>query len=148
MHPMDPFYREFELIKPVSDYFTTQGYTVLEEAPVGYCRADLVAFKDEIVIAIELKVQYSTKALIQAKNYQLAADFVYLAIPLMKSFSLLRKKEHLLRKEGIGVLLVNEETCVVEKIIDAQQSTRKFASLTIQEVQTRRNQRMQKFQFY
>jgi hypothetical protein len=145
---MDPFYREFELIKPVSDYFTRQGYHVLEEVPIGYCRADLVAFKNDIVIAVELKLQYSQKAMIQVKNYQLAADFVYLAIPLMKSFSMLRKKEHLLRKEGIGVLLVNEETCAVEKFIDAQQSTRKFASLTMQEVQIRRNQRTKRFRVF
>jgi len=141
---MDPFYREFELIKPVFDYFTAQGYLVLEEVPIGYCRADLVAFKEDVVIAVELKLQYSQKAFVQVKNYQLAADFMYLAIPLMKSFSLVRKKEHLLRKEGIGVLLVNEETCAVEKLIDAQRSTQKFASLTIQEVQTRRDQRMTK----
>jgi hypothetical protein len=145
---MDPFYREFELIKPVSDYFLRQGYRVLEEVPIGYCRADLVAFKGDEVIAIELKLQYSQKAFIQVKNYQLAADFVYLALPLMKCFSMLRKKEHLLRKEGIGVLLVNEETCAVEKLIDAQQSTRKFASLTIQEVQIRRNQRAKRFRVF
>jgi len=145
---MDPFYREFELIKPVSDYFTRQGYHVLEEVPIGYCRADLVAFKDDIVIAVELKLQYSQKAMIQVKNYQLAADFVYLAIPLMKSFSMLRKKEHVLRKEGIGVLLVNEETCAVEKFIDAQQSTRKFASLTMREVHNRRNQRTKRFRVF
>jgi hypothetical protein len=145
---MEPFYREFELIKPVSDYFTRQGYHVLEEVPIGYCRADLVAFKDDVVIAVELKLQYSQKALIQVKNYQLAADYVYLAIPLMKSFSMLRKKEHVLRKEGIGVLLVNEETCAVEKFIDAQQSTRKFAALTMREVQIRRNQRSNRFRFF
>ena len=145
---MDPFYREFELIKPVSDYFRRQGYRVIEEVPIGYCRADLVAFKGDIVIAVELKLQYSQKALIQVKNYQLAADFVYLALPLMKSFSMLRKKEHVLRKEGIGVLLVNEETCAVEKLIEAEQSTRKFASLTIQEVETRRNHRTKRFRVF
>lgn len=145
---MDPFYREFELIKPVSDYFTRQGYRVLEEVPIGYCRADLVAFKDNEVVAIELKLQYSQKALVQVKNYQLAADYVYLALPLMKSFSMLRKKEHVLRKAGIGVLLVNEETCAVEKLIDAEQSTRKFASLTVREVETRRNQRTKRFHIF
>jgi len=145
---MDPFYREFELIKPVSDYFTRQGYQVLEEVPIGYCRADLVAFKDNEVVAIELKLQYSQKALVQVKNYQLAADYVYLALPLMKSFSMLRKKEHVLRKEGIGVLLVNEETCAVEKLIVAEQSTRKFASLTVREVETRRNQRTKRFHIF
>lgn len=102
---MDPFYREFELIKPVSGYFTAQGYLVLEEVPIGYCRADLVAFKDDVVIAVELKLQYSQKAFVQVKNYQLAADFVYLAIPLMKSFSLVRKKNISCEKKGSGCFL-------------------------------------------
>jgi hypothetical protein len=145
---MHPFYREFELIHPITDYFTAQGYTVVEEVPLGYCRADLVAFKENRVTAVELKLQYSAKAMIQAKNYQLAADHVYLAIPFMKSSSLLRRKEPLFRKEGIGVLTVNEETCSVEKIIDAQQSKRKLSSLTIQEIQSRRNKRHQKFHVY
>ena len=145
---MDPFYREFELTKPVSDYFEKQGCTVLPEVRIGYCRADLVAFKDGVVTAVELKLQYSKKAMVQAKNYLLGANYVYLALPLMKSFPLVRKHEHDLRKEGIGVLLINEETCAVEKIIDAQQSTWKFASLTIQEVQNRREQRNNKFRLY
>ena len=142
---MDPFYQEFELIKPVSDYFSNQDYMILREVRIGYCRADLVAFKDDIVTAIELKLNNKKKAIIQAKNYQLGADYVYLAFPLMKSYSLLRTSEYLLKREGIGLLIVNEITAKVSKIIDAKPSIRKYASIKIEEI---RKKRTNKFKFY
>ena len=61
---MDPFYREFELTKPVSNYFIHQGYNVIKEIRIGYCRADLVAFNKDRVIAIELKLNDRKKAII------------------------------------------------------------------------------------
>lgn len=145
---MDPFYREFELAKPVSDFFVGRGFKVFREVKIGYCRADLVAFKNNTATAIELKLNNRKKAIIQAKNYQLASDYVYLAFPLMKSYSILRKSEHILRKEGIGLLTVNEETCKVSKIITPQRSKRKFTSITIQEIKKRRNYRINRFNIY
>ena len=86
---MYPFYVELELIKPVSDYFKKQGYIIKHEIKIGYCRADLVAFKKNDVIAIELKLKDWKKALMQAKNYQLGADLVFLAVPLFRAYSIL-----------------------------------------------------------
>ncbi|UCF11635.1 MAG: hypothetical protein JSW06_06180 [Thermoplasmatales archaeon] len=145
---MDPFYREFELTKPVSNYFINQGYKVIKEIRIGYCRADLVAFNEDRVIAIEIKLSDRKKAIIQAKNYQLGADYVYLVFPLMKSYSLLRKSEYTLQKEGIGLLIVNEITCKVSKIIDAKPSKRKFASITLKEIRRSRENIANKFKFY
>ena len=145
---MYPFYREIELIKPVSDYFINQGYRILEEVRIGYCKADLVAFKDNRVIAVELKLNDRKKAIVQAKNYQLGSDYVYLVFPLMKSYSILRKSEFELKKEGIGLLIVNEKTCKVNKIIDAQPSKRKYASITLMEIIERRVNRTNKFKVY
>jgi len=51
---MYPFYLELELIKPVSDYFISKGCEVRREVRIGYCRADIVAFKDNITTAVEL----------------------------------------------------------------------------------------------
>ena len=119
---MYPFYREFELDRPVSDYFKMQGFNVFKEIRIGFCRADIVAFKDDLVVAVELKLSDRKKAISQAKNYLLGSDFVYLAFPLQKTHNILRKSEHVLRKEGIGLLSVNERTCKVSKIIEAKQS--------------------------
>ena len=53
---MYPFYLELELVKPVSDYFKKQGYLVKYEIRIGFNRADLVAFKNDEVVAVELKL--------------------------------------------------------------------------------------------
>ena len=71
---MYPFYLELELIKPVVDYFKNQGYVVKREVRIGFCRADIVAFKDNKVTAVELKLNEWKKAIVQAKNYQLGTN--------------------------------------------------------------------------
>jgi len=131
---MYPFYLELELIKPVVDYFKKQGYIVKREVRIGFCRADIVAFKDNKVTAVELKLNEWKKAIVQAKNYQLGTNYVYLAFPLMKSYNVLRKTELMLKREGIGLLTVNEETCEVCKIIDAMQSRRTMGTITLEEL--------------
>lgn len=131
---MYPFYLELELVKPVSDYLKKQKYTIYHEIRIGFCRADLVGFKKDVVIAVELKLSDWKKAIIQAKNYQLGADYVYLAFPLNKSFNVLRKAEHILKKEGIGLLVVEEKNCEVRKLVDASKSDKKLCSVTISEI--------------
>jgi len=145
---MHPFYREFELTKPVSDFFQNQGCTVVKEVKIGFCRADIVAFKDSEVIAVELKLSDRKKAIVQAKNYQLGADFVYLGFPLQKTHNILKKSEQTLKKEGIGLLSVNEKTCIVSKIIEARPSKKKFASLSLSQIQHRRDNRKSKYKLY
>jgi len=131
---MYPFYLELELIKPVSDYFKKQGYDVRREIKIGYCRADLVAFKKDEVVATELKLKDWKKALVQAKNYQLGADYVYLAVPLLKSYNILRKAKYYLEKDGIGLIVINEKNCDVKKIIDAKVSKKKICNITLREI--------------
>ena len=131
---MYPFYLELELVKPVVDYFKKQGYVVKREVRIGFCRADIVAFKNKTVTAVELKLNDWKKAIVQAKNYQLGTNYVYLAFPLMKSYNVLSKAEVMLKKEGIGLLTVNEETCEVCKIIDAMQSRRTMGAITLEEL--------------
>lgn len=128
---MYPFYLELELFKPVSDYFKNKGFIVKREINIGYYRADVVAFKENTVTAVELKLKNWKQAIVQAKNYQLGADYVYIAFPLMKSYNVLRKAEHILKKEHIGFLIVNEETTKVNKIIEAKMSKRKFGTINI-----------------
>jgi hypothetical protein len=145
---MYPFYRELELVKPVYDYFKNQGYKLRREVRIGYCRADLVAFKNGETTAVELKLTDRKKAIIQAKNYKLAADYVYLAFPLLKSYSILRKSEYELKKEGIGLLIVNEITIEVEKIISAKASKRKFSSINLKGLDRERSNRANKYKLY
>jgi hypothetical protein len=131
---MYPFYLEFELVKPVYDYLKRKGFVVRREVRIGYCRADIVGFKEDVVISVELKLQNWKKAITQAKNYQLGSDYVFIAFPLMKSYNILRKAEVILRKEGIGLLTVNEKTCNVCKVIDARMSKRIISRITLEEI--------------
>ena len=142
---MYPFYLEREIIKPVTDFFQKKGCKVVHEVRIGFCRADLIAYKNDTVTAVELKLKDRKKALVQAKNYQLGADYVYIAVPLMNAHSFLRKIEHRLRGEGIGLLVIHEETCKVKTIIEAKPSKKKFASMTIEKVKKRRRARQTRF---
>ena len=131
---MSLFYQESELIKPVSEFFKNKGYKVRYEIRIGFCRADIVAFKDNKSTAVELKLRDWKKAIIQAKNYQLGSNYVYLAIPLSRVYNVLRKAEHLLKKEGIGLLIVNEKTFDVKKFINAKHSKKQIGEISFETV--------------
>jgi hypothetical protein len=131
---MSQFYQESELFKPVSDYFRKKGYMVRYEIRIGFCRADIVAFKGSKTTAVELKIRDWKKAIIQAKNYQLGSNYVYLAMPLSKVYNILRKAEHNLRKEGIGLLIVNEKTLEVKKYINAKLSKKQIGEISLENI--------------
>ena len=129
-----PFYREYELTPHVIAYFIRNGYHVRREIRIGFHRADLVAFQGKTVVAVELKLREWKKAFVQAKNYQLGADYVYLAFPYQKEHTILSKREAILSREGIGLLTVDETTGDVRKPLPAKESQRKMSSLTLEEV--------------
>ncbi len=135
---MNSFSFEAELIPPVKEYYEQKGFTVFHEVHIGFCRADLVACNDETVVAIELKLADWKKALIQAKNYQLAAEYVYLAFP-SKKIDLVRKKATVqLNQEGIGLLSVDERDHFITVELKADKSKKIFAVLNQQEIIKRR----------
>lgn len=97
---------EADLCKPVSDYFTQEGYTVRSE--VNFC--DITAIKEEELIVIELKKNLSVELLAQAVKRQKAADLVYIAVPKPKRMlgtSKWRDICHLLRRLELGLILVS-----------------------------------------
>jgi hypothetical protein len=124
---MYQFFQESDLFKPVSDYFKKHRYIVSCEVRIGFCRADIVAFKKYEVVG----VSDWKKAIVQAKNYQLGCDYVYLTFPLTKVYSILKKAEHILKQEGIGLLVVSEKDFDVRKIINADKSYKKMGSLSL-----------------
>lgn len=142
-----PFYREWELTKPVSEYFKKEGYVVRKEVKIGYCRADLVAFGNGVTVAIELKLSGWKKAIKQAKNYQLGADYVYIASPLMKIDIFLRKAKMFIKNEGIGLLAINEKTCDVLKIIEPKKSKKTLGKITLKELERYKNRKSKYLHF-
>lgn len=126
---------EHELIPPVHNYFASAAEMIFYEVPIGYCRADMIIFKENnSSIAIELKLADWKKALIQAQNYQLAADYVYLAFPFSKCELVLKRAKNKLQQKGIGLLSVNEETKKVTVLLAAKKSTVLFGRLSKKEV--------------
>jgi hypothetical protein len=135
---MKSFSYELELIPPVVSFFQRDGCIVHREVRIGFCRADIVAFtQDKKVVAVELKLSNWKKALVQAKNYQLASDYTYVAFPLSKSYLLMKKASFALQQNGIGLLVINEKTKNVCKIIDAKQSNKKLGTISIDEIRKR-----------
>jgi len=144
---MYPFYLELEMYKPVYDFFKNKGCIIKKEVRIGYHIADIVAFKGDLVTAVELKLKDWKKAIIQAKNYQLGADYVYIAFPLMKSYNILRKAEYILKNQNIGLLTINEQSLKVSEIIKANKSKIKFGTLKLEEVNKKKNRKNNLFHY-
>ena len=126
---MHPFYLEIELIKPIENFLKKEGYHIKREVKIGFCRADIVGFKKDKVLSVELKLNNWKKAIKQAKNYQLGSDFVYICFPQQKIHNILRKAELTLIKYGIGLLSINEKTSKVNVILKAKKSKRMFGRI-------------------
>lgn len=141
---MSVFSYEAELVMPVRTYFEQDGFTVFHEVRIGFCRADLVACTDETVIAVELKLADWKKAMVQAKNYQLAAEYVYLAFPLKKTNLVLKRASDQLDQEGIGLLSVNEQDQSIQVQQEAKKSKKMFARLNKQQILKRRERKEMK----
>lgn len=143
-----PFYREFELTKPIIEYFQKKGYIIRREVRIGFCRADIVVFKDDEAVALELKLNDLKKAIVQAKNYQLGADLVYIVFPYMKGKNVLMKAKEKLKNDGIGLITVDEETCEVRIVLKAKHSKRNIGSIKIEEIDRIRSKNYSKFNVY
>lgn len=99
---------EADLYEPVQNYFHSLGYEI--QAEVKDC--DVVAFKDESLIIIELKLNLNITLLMQAANRQKFTPDVYIAIPRPKT-SLRRRRwrdlVYLVRRLELGLILVSFE---------------------------------------
>ena len=96
--------RESDLSQPTVDYFEALGYTVNCEVK----GIDIIARKDEYLIAIELKLSFNMTLLFQVMDRLKFADCVYVALPKPKRRSKdLTKIRQLAEIIGFGVLLVD-----------------------------------------
>lgn len=146
---MCAFSCEQELIVPVSLYFYRHGGIILREVRLGFCRADLVVFTpDDTVIAVELKLSDWKKAFIQAQNYQLGSDYVYVAFPEKKRSLLEKKVVLMLKKKGIGLLIVDSLTHQVSEAIGPKRSEIRFGTISLQELKRRRQAEIRPYHLF
>lgn len=99
---------EADLYAPVQDYFLSLGYQV--QAEVKDC--DVVAFKDDKLLIVELKLNLNMALLMQAAKRQRYTPDVYIAIERPKTS--LRKRKwrdlaHLVRRLELGLILISFE---------------------------------------
>lgn len=103
---------ERDLFGPVKEYFEKQGYICDGEVE----DIDLYMERGEEHVAVELKVDLDFKALRQAALRQKYVETVYIAVFKPKSLknTAYRDKLYLLKRLGIGLLLVSKRSLEVQ----------------------------------
>ncbi len=107
--------REVDLLSAVTRHLRAWGYQTYTEVPLMSRLIDVYGVRraDRKTVAVELKVKNWRQALRQARNYLLAADQVYVAVPNAHVAPPLRRRE-LFREMGIGLLAIDgQETHVL-----------------------------------
>lgn len=116
------------LREPIAARFRGMGYAVRHEIPLNGRYADVLAGRDEQLVAVELKLTNWKEALAQAMHYQLAAQKSYVAMPLSKAHAPMRSRSRF-ERQGVGVLAVAPDGDV-RILIDARESDRRLPFLT------------------
>lgn len=113
--------KEQEIVENVfQELRKTLRAPMLLEVPMIGRVVDLAYLKKDQVFTIEFKVKDLAKAVAQAKDHLLGADFVYICIPPRKIPSQMKE---LLKAKGIGLLFyMREEKKLLKTIIRAKKS--------------------------
>lgn len=103
---------EKDLFLPIKEYFEEFGYIC--DGEVG--DIDMYLTKDDETVAIELKQTLDFKSLQQAALRQKVADHVFIGIfrPKDMNSRAFKDKEYLLKRLGIGLIVVSKRTKAVE----------------------------------
>jgi len=109
---------EADLREPVATWLRDAGFEVRLEVPILGRRADLVGSRGTSVTAIEMKMHRWAEALRQAIAYQLAADRVWVAMPLGAACRAYRQR-WTFQSEGVGLLAVDDRGRVRSPILAA-----------------------------
>ena len=109
---------EADLREPVATWLRDAGFEVRLEVPILGRRADLVGSRGTSVTAIEMKMHRWAEALRQAIAYQLAADRVWVAMPLDAASRAYRQR-WTFQSEGVGLLAVDDRGRVRSPILAA-----------------------------
>jgi hypothetical protein len=112
----------------VCAHWESQGYEARLEVPLHGRIADVLAARDDELVAVELKLEDWQQALGQAMHYQLAAHRAYIALPLHGAAPPLRARSRL-ERQGVGLLAVHP-LGEVRTLVEAKESTRRLPFLT------------------
>lgn len=110
--------KEFELYEPIKELLIASGYQVKGEVK----DIDVLASKDDVYVAVELKTSISIKLIYQAIDRQKTMDMVYVGLPktaLPKQRRRYQEWIYLLKRLEIGLIVVNHKQAEVILDIDA-----------------------------
>ena len=105
------FDREQDLAVPVARYLRNRTFSrQLEEVPFFEYRMDMYGYsrRNDLTVAVELKLKKWTRAVEQALLYQLCSDLVYIAMPATVVTVV---KTAILEEYGLGLLSVETRGC-------------------------------------
>ncbi len=102
---------EIKLSVPVQEYLEGLGYKVYFEIPELQKVVDIVAVKENEIVAVELKMGYCEKAFYQACTNTLFADKSYIAVKSKP------RDENILKckMRNVGILLVRDKVIVLSE---------------------------------
>lgn len=109
---------ERDMYEPVRNWLRENGFE--PRAEVRGC--DIMAVRDDTVLAVELKTSLNLEVILQAVDRQRFSDIVYIAVPKKGRLFFTRRWRqicHLIRRLEIGLLLVsiNEDGASVKEMI-------------------------------
>jgi len=112
-----PVERESDLYAPVKAYLESLGFAVRGEV----CKCDMAAVRDDLLVAVELKLSFGLPVLYQAIDRLAAADLAYVAVAVPDGRKARANWDaqvpaatRLCRMLGIGLIAVRDgRACVV-----------------------------------
>lgn len=117
---------ERDLAPPVVRHLQRQGYRTLEEVHFNGRIADIIALKDDEVVAVELKLRNYREAHRQAVAYQVGCHRSFVGLPLRAALLALRKHKHEFERSGAGLLAIETESGDVRELLPARHHEARF----------------------
>jgi hypothetical protein len=114
---------EEDLKAGMKAFFRSHGYRAYTEVRMITRWVDLVAVKDDEVVAVELKLSDWKQAIRQAVAYQLGADYTFVAMPFDNACKAY-KNRYWFKKEGVGLIAVRPHHKDVRILLEPERSTR------------------------
>ena len=120
--PRRDIYEE-DLKGGLKTFFRSHGYKAYTEVRMINRWVDLVAVKEDEVVAVELKISDWKQALRQAVAYQLGADYTFVAMPF-KHACKAHKNRYWFQKEGVGLIAIRPHHKDIRIFLEPDRSTR------------------------
>lgn len=114
---------EEDLKAGMKSFFRNLGYRAYTEVRMIARWVDLVAVKDDEVVAVELKLSDWKQAIRQAVAYQLGADFSFVAMPFENACKAY-KNRYWFTREGVGLIAIRPYHKDIRILIEPDRSTR------------------------